>query len=84
VKEDPSKNYQILCGIEEEFLIVNEDGTLANSAEDMMVRAAEILERDNSRLNNLQLKIRGLDAEPSLSQIEYVTLSLEDLVFKSL
>ena len=41
-----------------------------------MVRAAEILERDTNRLDFLQLKIKGLDAEPSPSQIEYVTLPL--------
>ncbi|MFX0185083.1 MAG: glutamate-cysteine ligase family protein, partial [Candidatus Hodarchaeota archaeon] len=32
--------------------------------------------RDNKRLDFLQLKIRGLDAEPSPTQIEYVTLPL--------
>lgn len=74
--QDPCKNYQVLCGIEEEFLIINKDGTLVNAADELMVRAAEILERDNKRLDFLQLKIRGLDAEPSPSQIEYVTLPL--------
>ncbi len=75
--EDPCSSYQVLCGIEEEFLIINnKNGTLVNAADDLMVRAAEILERDNRRLDFLQLKIRGLDAEPSPSQIEYVTLPL--------
>jgi len=74
--EDPCQNYHVLCGIEEEFLIINEDGTLVNAADELMVRAAEILERDSKRLDFLQLKIRGLDAEPSPSQIEYVTLPL--------
>ena len=74
--KDPCKNYHVLCGIEEEFLIINKDGTLINAADELMVRAAEILERDSNRLDFLQLKIRGLDAEPSPSQIEYVTLPL--------
>ncbi|MFX0124324.1 MAG: glutamate-cysteine ligase family protein, partial [Candidatus Hodarchaeota archaeon] len=73
---DPCKNYHVLCGIEEEFLIISKDGTLVNAADELMVRAAEILERDSKRLDFLQLKIRGLDAEPSPSQIEYVTLPL--------
>ena len=74
--QDPCRDYQVLCGIEEEFLIINEDGTLVNAADELMVRAADILERDSKRLDFLQLKIRGLDAEPSPSQIEYVTLPL--------
>ncbi|MFW9906723.1 MAG: glutamate-cysteine ligase family protein, partial [Candidatus Thorarchaeota archaeon] len=74
--KDPCKNYHVLCGIEEEFLIINKNGTLVNAADELMVRAAEILERDSRRLDFLQLKIRGLDAEPSPSQIEYVTLPL--------
>ncbi|MFX1505938.1 MAG: glutamate-cysteine ligase family protein [Promethearchaeota archaeon] len=74
--EDPCQNYNVLCGIEEEFLIITKDGTLVNAADELMVRAAEILERDSNRLDFLQLKIRGLDAEPSPSQIEYVTLPL--------
>lgn len=74
--EDPCQNYNVLCGIEEEFLIINKNGTLVNAADELMVRAAEILERDSKRLDFLQLKIRGLDAEPSPSQIEYVTLPL--------
>ncbi len=74
--EDPCQNYNVLCGIEEEFLIIDRDGTLVNAADELMVRAAEILERDSRRLDFLQLKIRGLDAEPSPSQIEYVTLPL--------
>ena len=74
--EDPCKNYQVLCGIEEEFLIINKEGTLVNAADELMVRAADILERDSNRLDFLQLKIRGLDAEPSPSQIEYVTIPL--------
>ncbi|MFX0211015.1 MAG: glutamate-cysteine ligase family protein, partial [Candidatus Hodarchaeota archaeon] len=74
--EDPCQNYNVLCGIEEEFLIINKEGTLVNAADELMVRAAEILEQDSRRLDFLQLKIRGLDAEPSPSQIEYVTLPL--------
>ncbi len=81
------KDYQVLCGIEEEFLIINKNGTLAKKADDIMVKSAEILERDQNFLNSLQVKIRGLDAEPSPSQIEYVTLplppsSLEQAVFE--
>ncbi|MFX0184128.1 MAG: hypothetical protein ACFE95_13680, partial [Candidatus Hodarchaeota archaeon] len=68
-EEDPCSNYNVLCGIEEEFLIVNKEGTLVNAADDCMVQAAELLERDNKRLDFLQLKIRGLDAEPSPTQI---------------
>jgi gamma-glutamyl:cysteine ligase YbdK (ATP-grasp superfamily) len=80
-------NYQVLCGIEEEFLIINKNGTLAKKADDIMVKSAEILERDQNFLNSLQVKIRGLDAEPSPSQIEYVTLplhpaSLEQAVYE--
>ncbi|MHA2225325.1 MAG: glutamate-cysteine ligase family protein [Candidatus Hodarchaeales archaeon] len=70
------EDYQVLCGIEEEFLIVNKDGTLMEAADELMVRAAEILERNPKRLDTLQLKIRGLDAEPSPAQIEYVTLPI--------
>ncbi|MFX0125286.1 MAG: glutamate-cysteine ligase family protein [Candidatus Hodarchaeota archaeon] len=75
-EEDPCSNYSVLCGIEEEFLIVDKDGTLVNGADDCMVQAAELLERDKERLDFLQLKIRGLDAEPSPTQIEYVTVPL--------
>ncbi|MFX1277635.1 MAG: hypothetical protein ACFFAT_21660 [Promethearchaeota archaeon] len=70
------KDYQVLCGIEEEFLIINKNGRLAKAADDIMVKSAEILEKDQKFLNSLQVKIRGLDAEPSPSQIEYVTLPL--------
>ncbi|MFX0083446.1 MAG: hypothetical protein ACFE94_16995 [Candidatus Hodarchaeota archaeon] len=74
--QDLHKDYQVLCGIEEEFLIINKNGTLAKVADDIMVKSAEILERDQNFLSSLQVKIRGLDAEPSPSQIEYVTLPL--------
>ncbi|MFX1310160.1 MAG: hypothetical protein ACFE8C_10720 [Promethearchaeota archaeon] len=73
---DIYKDYQVLCGIEEEFLIINKNGRLAKVADDIMVKSAEILERDQKFLSSLQVKIRGLDAEPSPSQIEYVTLPL--------
>ena len=76
LEQDPYNEYQVLCGIEEEFLIINKDGTLARAADDIMVKSAEILEKDTNFLNSLQVKIRGLDAEPSPSQIEYVTLPL--------
>ncbi|MFX1313958.1 MAG: glutamate-cysteine ligase family protein, partial [Promethearchaeota archaeon] len=76
LEQDRYDEYQVLCGIEEEFLIINENGTLTKAADDIMVKAAEILEIDSKFLNSLQVKIRGLDAEPSPSQIEYVTLPL--------
>ena len=76
IDSDIYKDYQVLCGIEEEFLIINKNGTLAKKADDIMVKSAEILEQDQNFLNSLQVKIRGLDAEPSPSQIEYVTLPL--------
>ncbi|MFX1364026.1 MAG: hypothetical protein ACFFCE_14740 [Promethearchaeota archaeon] len=87
LNEDHYKDYKVLCGIEEEFLIINKNGTLAKVADDLMVKSAEILERDQNFLNSLQVKIRGLDAEPSPSQIEYVTLplppeSLQEAVFE--
>jgi len=75
-EQDPCRNYKVLCGIEEEFLIINKDGTLVNAADELMMRGANILEKDPKRLDFLQLKIRGLDAEPSPTQIEYVTLPL--------
>ncbi|MFW9865418.1 MAG: hypothetical protein ACFFEN_04895 [Candidatus Thorarchaeota archaeon] len=74
--EDPYTDFQVLCGIEEEFLIINESGNLAEVADDLMIKSAEILERDPHFLNSLQVRIRSLDAEPSPSQIEYVTLPL--------
>ena len=70
---DP-KEYNIRCGIEEEFLIIDEEGNLAARADEMMVAAARLLERDIERLRSLRLKIRTLDPEPDPSQIEYVTL----------
>jgi len=74
--QDLFDEFQVLCGIEEEFLIIEKGGSLAEIADDIMVKSAEILEKNSSLLNSLQLKIRGLDAEPSPSQIEYVTLPL--------
>lgn len=74
--EDPYEQYHVLCGIEEEFLIVKEDGTLVEAADEMMQEAADILDNDRDRLENLKVKIRSLDAEPNPSQIEYVTLPL--------
>jgi hypothetical protein len=63
-----------MCGIEEEFILINEDGALAEKADDAMVNAAEILQRDPKRLIRLRLKIRALDPEPSRAMIEYTTL----------
>ncbi|MFX1380091.1 MAG: hypothetical protein ACFFA4_13470 [Promethearchaeota archaeon] len=76
IDADPYTEYQVLCGIEEEFLIINKNGRLARVADDIMVKSAEILEKDQNFLSSLQVRIRGLDAEPSPSQIEYVTLPL--------
>ncbi len=76
LEQDLYKDYQVLCGIEEEFLIINKNGTLAKFADDIMIKSAEILEKDQNFLSSLQVRIRGLDAEPSPSQIEYVTLPL--------
>lgn len=75
--EDLAKEYQVLCGIEEEFLILDNDGTLIEAADDLMVKAAEILEENNQLLDSLRIKIRSLDAEPNPAQIEYVTLPLK-------
>ncbi|MHA1683755.1 MAG: hypothetical protein ACTSUE_22645 [Promethearchaeota archaeon] len=68
--------YQVFCGVEEEFLLVDKNGSLVNAADDVMVKAAEILERDEALLDTLKVKVSGLDAEPSLAQIEYVSLPL--------
>jgi gamma-glutamyl:cysteine ligase YbdK (ATP-grasp superfamily) len=76
LEKDPFEDYNVLCGIEEEFLIINKNGRLVRVADDIMVKSAEILENDQNFLSSLQVKIRGLDAEPSPSQIEYVTLPL--------
>ncbi len=71
------KQYDILCGIEEEFLIITPDGRLAPVADDIMLRAAEILRADRKRLELLRPKIRALDPEPSPTLIEYVTMPVK-------
>ncbi|MHA2498781.1 MAG: hypothetical protein ACXAEL_04355, partial [Candidatus Hodarchaeales archaeon] len=71
---DICREYRVMCGIEEEFLLINEDGSLAQQADDAMLAAAEILRGDQKRLAQLRLKIRALDPEPSRAQIEYTTL----------
>ncbi|TFG03906.1 MAG: hypothetical protein EU539_11870 [Promethearchaeota archaeon] len=76
IEDFPYNNYEVLCGIEEEFFIISKDGTLGEAADDIMERAAELLDKDENLLETLKLKIRSLDAEPSPSQIEYVTLPL--------
>jgi gamma-glutamyl:cysteine ligase YbdK (ATP-grasp superfamily) len=73
-KTDLCREYRVMCGIEEEFIIINEDGSLAQRADDIMLAAAEILQRDQKRLARLRLKIRALDPEPSRAMIEYTTL----------
>lgn len=74
---DLCNKYTLLCGIEEEFLLLSKEGTLAPLADDVMRQAAVILSRDTNRLRSLRLKIRALDPEPSRTQIEYVTLPVE-------
>lgn len=74
--EFPYNNYEVLCGIEEEFFIINEDGTLIEVADDLMEKVADLLGKDENLLERVKLKIRSLDPEPSPSQIEYVTLPL--------
>jgi gamma-glutamyl:cysteine ligase YbdK (ATP-grasp superfamily) len=69
------RNYEVLVGLEEEFLIIHQNGTLVKAADELMKQAANILE-DNKRLDIVRLKIRALDAEPNPAQIEYVTLPL--------
>ncbi|MBD3197485.1 MAG: hypothetical protein GF317_20700 [Candidatus Lokiarchaeota archaeon] len=76
IKEDSFKEYEVLCGIEEEFFIINNEGTLVEVADDLMEESARILEKNSDLLESLKLKIRSLDAEPSPAQIEYVTLPL--------
>ncbi|MBD3352039.1 MAG: hypothetical protein GF364_11185 [Candidatus Lokiarchaeota archaeon] len=71
------ENYRVLCGIEEEFFIINRKGNLVNAADNLMVEAADILKNDQDLLQSLKIKIRGLDAEPNPAQIEYVTLPLK-------
>ncbi len=74
--DDITDDYRVLCGIEEEFLILNKDGTLIEAADNLMMKAAEILEQNNDLLDALRIKIQSLDAEPSPAQIEYVSLPL--------
>jgi gamma-glutamyl:cysteine ligase YbdK (ATP-grasp superfamily) len=74
---DLGNKYTLLCGIEEEFLLLSKDGTLAPLADDVMRQSAEILSRDPNRLQSLRLKIRALDPEPSRTQIEYVSLPVK-------
>ncbi len=72
----PCEEYQVLCGIEEEFLIISKKGTLEQAADDLMVEAAKILEDNTDLLDKMKVQISGLDAEPNPAQIEYVTLPL--------
>ncbi|MHA1724332.1 MAG: hypothetical protein ACTSXH_05760 [Promethearchaeota archaeon] len=81
-EKDPYEEYQVLCGIEEEFLIIDEDGILKEAADEIMMKAAELLDKNRDLLKSLRFKIRSLDAEPSPSQIEYVTLPLEPRFIK--
>ncbi|MBD3215395.1 MAG: hypothetical protein GF311_22490 [Candidatus Lokiarchaeota archaeon] len=76
IDEFPFNDYEVLCGIEEEFFIINKDGTLVEVADDLMETVAEFLSKNEDLLESVKLKIRSLDPEPSPSQIEYVTLPL--------
>ncbi len=76
-EKDNFEEYQVLCGIEEEMLIINDDGTLVDAANELMMKAAELIEKNQDLLDSLRFKIWSLDAEPSPSQIEYVTLPLK-------
>jgi len=69
-------NWEVLCGIEEEFLIIKDDGTLIEAADNIMETAAKILDNNRDLLDSLRIKIRSSDAEPNPAQIEYVTLPL--------
>ncbi len=75
--EKVCENYSLLCGIEEEMLIISEDGTLVPVADYVMRATAELLNRETDRLERLQLRIRSLDPEPHQAQIEYVTLPVK-------
>ncbi|MFX0172813.1 MAG: hypothetical protein ACFE9L_12925 [Candidatus Hodarchaeota archaeon] len=68
-------NYEVLVGLEKEFLIIHQNGTLVKTADELVKQAAHILE-NNKRLDIVRLKIRALDTEPIPAQIEYVTLPL--------
>jgi gamma-glutamyl:cysteine ligase YbdK (ATP-grasp superfamily) len=75
--EDNFNKYQVLCGIEEEFLLIDHDGTLVEAADQIMKTAADIIDNNPDLLNSLRVRIRSLDAEPNPAQIEYVTLPIE-------
>ena len=75
--EDNFDKYQVLCGIEEEFLLIDNDGTLIEAADQIMKTAANIIDNNPDLLDALRVKIRSLDAEPNPAQIEYVTLPIE-------
>ena len=75
--EDSFNQYQVLCGIEEEFLLVDENGTLVEAADQLMKTAANLIENNPDLLESLRIRIRSLDAEPNPAQIEYVTLPIE-------
>lgn len=70
------QQFQVLCGIEEEFLLIDDKGILVEKADEVMREAARLLQKDPGWLDSLKVKISGLDAEPSPAQIEYVTLPL--------
>ena len=76
VIENICREYEVLIGLEEEMLIISKDGTLVAAADQLMEAAATLLNRDAERLERIMLKIRSLDPEPNLAQIEYVSLPI--------
>jgi hypothetical protein len=69
-------DYKVAIGLEEEMLIISKDGTLVAAADQLMETAASLLNRDAERLERIMLKIRSLDPEPNLAQIEHVSLPI--------
>ncbi|MFX1519107.1 MAG: glutamate-cysteine ligase family protein [Promethearchaeota archaeon] len=71
------QEYIVAIGIEEELLIISkEEGTLAPVAEDLMRYTVNLLNNAPDRLQRLQIKLRSLDPEPNLAQIEHVSLPI--------
>ncbi len=76
VIENICREYEVAIGLEEELLIISKDGTLVAAADQLMETAASLLNQDAERLERIMLKIRSLDPEPNLAQIEHVSLPI--------
>lgn len=76
VIENICREYEVAIGLEEEMLIISKDGTLVAAADQLMETAARLLNQDAERLERIMLKIRSLDPEPNLAQIEHVSLPI--------